>query len=135
MLVPCLIRHCPRPFLRRKLGRFFRCRRAISHPLAAASVRINPAAFIFAGNRIFPSPVLEALLADFMDKPTDLAGLAVAANTVSVYYRSRGYLLTEAYLPEQTFSATGGTVTIYVIEAKVGGGVSQCALHPKTSAG
>jgi len=85
-----------------------------------ASVRITPAAFVFVGNRIFPSPVLEALLAGFVGKPTDLAGLAGAANTVSAYYRSRGYLLTEAYLPEQAFSATGGFVTISVIEAKVG---------------
>lgn len=86
----------------------------------AASVRITPAAFIFVGNRIFPGPVLEALLTGFVDKPTNLAGLAVAASTVSAYYRSRGYLLTEAYLPEQAFSAGGGSVTISIIEAKVG---------------
>lgn len=87
---------------------------------AAASVRITPASFVFVGNRIFSGPVLESLLVDLVDRPTDLAGLAIAANTISAYYRSRGYLLTEAYLPEQTFSASGGAVTIQVIEAKVG---------------
>lgn len=87
---------------------------------ASASPGITSAAFIVAGNHIFPRPVLEGLLAGFVGKPTDLAGLAVAVNTVSAYYRSRGYVLTEAYLPEQSFSSAGGTVTINVIEAKVG---------------
>ncbi len=92
----------------------------IAAPPDSSAVRITPTAFTFVGNRIFPSSVLQALLATAVGKPTDLAGLAGAANTVSAYYRSRGYLLTEAYLPEQAFSVSGGAVTISVIEAKVG---------------
>jgi hemolysin activation/secretion protein len=110
----------PAPFPAPQIGPLLSLPLRNSASPASASLRITPAAFIFAGNRIFPRPILEALLAGFVDKPTDLAGLAVAVNTVSAYYRSRGYLLTEAYLPEQAFSATGGTVTINVIEAKVG---------------
>ena len=89
-------------------------------PAQNASVRITPSAFRFTGNNLFSDEVLSALLADFVNRPTDLAGLAVATTKVVAYYRSQGYLLTEAYLPEQAFAAAGGTVTIRVIEAKIG---------------
>ncbi len=87
---------------------------------AGATVRITPKDFRFTGNTIFPSDLLQSLLAMYLDQPTDLAGLTSAANIVSTYYRSQGYLLTEAYLPEQALAATGGTVTIRVIEARIG---------------
>ncbi|MDP3309501.1 MAG: ShlB/FhaC/HecB family hemolysin secretion/activation protein, partial [Polaromonas sp.] len=59
-------------------------------------------------------------MAEQVNQPNTLARLTAAASLVSRYYRSRGYLLTEAYLPEQAFQATGGTVTIAVIEARIG---------------
>lgn len=86
----------------------------------AASVRITPTAFRLTGNTLFSSAELTALLASFVGQPVDIAGLTAAATTVSNYYRSKGYLLTEAYLPEQALAATGGTVTIRVIEARIG---------------
>ncbi|MBI2727611.1 MAG: ShlB/FhaC/HecB family hemolysin secretion/activation protein [Polaromonas sp.] len=89
-------------------------------PAATANVRITPKAFRLTGNTIFSFDELNALLARFVDQPVDIAGLTAAATTISNYYRSKGYLLTEAYLPEQTLAATGGTVTIRVIEAKIG---------------
>ena len=91
-----------------------------AEPTQNAALRITPSAFRFTGNNLYPESVLEALLVDFIDQPTDLAGLATAAAKVAAYYRSNGYLLTEAYLPEQAFAAVGGTVTIRVIEAKIG---------------
>lgn len=89
-------------------------------PAQNASVRITPSAFHFTGNNLFSGEVLSALVADFVNRPTDVAGLTVATTKVAAYYRSQGYLLTEAYLPEQAFAAVGGTVTIRVIEAKMG---------------
>lgn len=89
-------------------------------PASAASVRITPKAFRLTGNTVFSSEELTALLTRFVDQPVDIAGLTAAATTVSNYYRSKGYLLTEAYLPEQALAATGGTVTIRVIEARIG---------------
>lgn len=85
-----------------------------------ASVRITPSAFRFTGNSVFASEVLTLLLADLIDRPTNVAGLTAAASKVAAYYRSQGYLLTEAYLPEQAFATAGGTITIRVIEAKIG---------------
>lgn len=91
-------------------------------PAAAvgANIRVTPKAFRFTGNTLFTSDQLGRLLARFVDQPLDIAGLTAAANTVSTFYRSNGYLLTEAYLPEQALAPTGGTVTIRVIEAKIG---------------
>ncbi len=83
-------------------------------------VRITPAAFRFEGSTVFGHEVLAALLTAWVNQPTNLAGLHEAASLVSKYYRAQGYLLTEAYLPEQSFQATGGTVTIAVIEARIG---------------
>lgn len=87
---------------------------------AQNTARIVPGAFRFTGNTVFDGETLAALLADQVNQPTSLARLTEAASLVSRYYRSRGYLLTEAYLPEQAFQATGGTVTIAVIEARIG---------------
>ena len=85
-----------------------------------ASVQMTPAAFRIAGNTLFSEAELQPLLADFVGKQTNMEGLLKAAQAVRRYYRDRGYLLTEAYLPEQQFAATGGTVLIQVLEARVG---------------
>jgi hemolysin activation/secretion protein len=85
-----------------------------------AAVSITPAGFRFEGNSLFDQEALAALLADRVNQPTDLAGLTDAAALVSRHYRAQGYLLTEAYLPEQALQAVGGTVTIAVIEARIG---------------
>ena len=87
---------------------------------SGASTLITPNAFRFTGNSLFSGDTLALLLTDWLNHPTDLAGLAAAAAKVVAHYKSNGYLLTEAYLPEQAFAAVGGTITIRVIEAKIG---------------
>jgi hemolysin activation/secretion protein len=69
----------------------------------AGTARITPAGFRFNGNTVFSGELLAALLASRLHQPTDLTGLTEAANTISAYYRQNGYLLTQAYLPEQAF--------------------------------
>jgi hemolysin activation/secretion protein len=93
--------------------------RALAVP-AQTGVRITPAAFRFEGSTVFAHDELAALLAERINRPTDLAGLHEAASLISKHYRAQGYLLTEAYLPEQSFQATGGIVTIAIIEARIG---------------
>jgi hemolysin activation/secretion protein len=96
----------------------------VPQPPAAArydqSIRVTPTGFAIRGNSVFPESVLQPLLNEFVNKSTDMEGLVKAAQAVRKYYRDRGYLLTEAYLPEQQFSARGGVVTIQVLEARVG---------------
>jgi hemolysin activation/secretion protein len=92
-------------------------------PPAAAidpSVRVTPTAFRIQGNTLFSEAELLALVADYVGKPTDMEGLLKAAGAVRRYYRDRGYLLSEAYLPQQRFPAGSGTVIIQVLEARVG---------------
>lgn len=84
------------------------------------SVRVTPTAFRIEGNTLFPDAVLQGVVAEFVGQPTDMEGLLKAAAAVRRYYRERGYLLTEAYLPQQQFPAAGGTVAIQVLEARVG---------------
>ncbi|HEY1229333.1 MAG TPA: ShlB/FhaC/HecB family hemolysin secretion/activation protein [Ramlibacter sp.] len=84
------------------------------------SVRITPAAFRIEGNTLYGEADLLPLVAGLVGQPTDMRGLLGAADRVRQFYRERGYLLTEAYLPEQRFPATGGTVVIRVLEARVG---------------
>ncbi|HYF17333.1 MAG TPA: ShlB/FhaC/HecB family hemolysin secretion/activation protein [Ramlibacter sp.] len=96
----------------------------VPQPPAAAptndNLRVTPAAFRVRGSTLFPESVLAALLDSLRDQPTDMEGLVKAAQTVRRYYRERGYLLTEAYLPEQQFPVTGGAIVIQVLEARVG---------------
>lgn len=84
------------------------------------ALSIKPAAFLFEGNTIFSSEKLAALLADRVNQTTDLAGLTEAVRTIANFYRQQDYLLTEVYLPEQTFQAEGGSVKIAIIEARIG---------------
>ena len=89
-------------------------------PAAANAVTLVPAAFRFEGNTVFGADVLAALLSARVGKPTDLSGLNQAAQVIRDHYREQGYLLSDAYIPAQQFSAAGGTVTIAVIEARIG---------------
>ncbi len=84
------------------------------------AVRITPLAFRVEGNTVFDSAELLALLQSRISQPTDLEGLQAAAREIKKYYSNRGYLLTDAYLPEQALPATRGTITIAVVEARVG---------------
>ncbi|HEX7890012.1 MAG TPA: ShlB/FhaC/HecB family hemolysin secretion/activation protein [Ramlibacter sp.] len=96
----------------------------VPDPAAAAtfdrSVSLTPAAFRVQGNTVFSEAQLQAVLAPFVGNRVDMGGLLQAAAAVRQYYRDRGYVLTEAYLPQQQFAASGGTVTIQVLEARVG---------------
>lgn len=84
------------------------------------SVQLTPAAFRFQGNTVFDEAKLAGVVAPFAGKRTGMDGLFEAAAAVRRYYRDQGYLLTEAYLPAQKFSESGGTVLIQVLEARLG---------------
>lgn len=83
-------------------------------------VKVNPASFRIQGNSLFGNEELQSVLKEYVGKPTDMGGLVQAAAAVRRYYRERGYLLTEAYLPVQKFPANGADILIQVLEARVG---------------
>ncbi|HVE52247.1 MAG TPA: POTRA domain-containing protein, partial [Ramlibacter sp.] len=84
------------------------------------SVQLTPAAFRFQGNTLVSEAELQQVVVAFVGRRTDMGGLVEATAAVRKHYRDRGYILTEAYLPQQQFPATGGTVTIQVLEARIG---------------
>lgn len=85
-----------------------------------STVPITPAAFRIQGNTLIDSRVLLGLLQSRVGRTTHLQGLREAAAEIRKYYVDSGYLLTDAYLPEQALAAQGGTVTIAVVEARMG---------------
>ena len=81
-----------------------------------AKVRVQ--SFSVTGNTVFPSERLEALLAPYVGKELDLAGLDEAASLISQFYRRNGYFVARAYLPAQDVSS--GRLQVAVIEGRLG---------------
>jgi hemolysin activation/secretion protein len=85
---------------------------------AQPKLRVKVAGFTFTGNTLIPSDDLQPKVQEFIGKELNFDGLNDAATEVRAYYRSRGYFLAQAYLPEQTIR--GGVVEIAIIEGRWG---------------
>ena len=85
---------------------------------ASPQLRVTVQQFTFSGNTLYSSAQLEPVLEEFLGKSLDFEGLNEAATKVRAYYRSRGYFLAQAYLPQQAIR--NGSVEIGVIEGRVG---------------
>ena len=113
----------------------------------AAPVEIKPLApkpgqlsftvkrFVFVGNSKLSNDDLQPIVADFIDKPITFDDLKRITDAVTEYYRERGWLV-RVILPQQDI--TEGTVTIRIIEARLGGLkikiLTPCSLpHSKTN--
>ncbi|TAJ75545.1 MAG: ShlB/FhaC/HecB family hemolysin secretion/activation protein [Gallionellaceae bacterium] len=80
--------------------------------------RIAIKAIHVTGNRVFGADVLERVVAHWAGAGHTLADLDEAAASITAYYRQRGYLLAQAYLPEQEIA--DGILVISVIEGQIG---------------
>jgi len=85
---------------------------------AQPKLRVKVAGFTFTGNTLIPEDELRAKVQEFVGKELNFEGLNDAATEVRAYYRSRGYFLAQAYLPEQTIR--NGVVEITIIEGRWG---------------
>ena len=85
---------------------------------AQPKLRVKVAGFTFSGNTLIPSDDLQPKVQEFVGKELNFEGLNDAATEVRAYYRSRGYFLAQAYLPEQTIR--NGVVEITIIEGRWG---------------
>ena len=74
--------------------------------------------FVFVGNSKVSSGELQPLVADFIGKPITFDDLKRVTDAIAEYYREKGWLA-RAILPQQDI--TEGTVTIRIVEAKLGG--------------
>lgn len=66
------------------------------------------------GARLYPAPVLEALVANLNNGHATLAELSQGATRITRFYRDHGWMLARAYVPAQ--SIKGGEVEIRVVE-------------------
>lgn len=69
------------------------------------------------GSTVFPTEILEALVADLAGQQRSLRELQMAAARITAHYRRAGYTLARAYLPQQKMQ--DGVVIIEVLEGKL----------------
>ncbi len=92
----------------------------VKRAFVGGDIKVTPSASVFSGNTLVPDAELQAVVAGLVSKPTDFNGLADAAASLRQLSTSKGYILTDVYLPEQQFNAAGGVVEFAVIEARLG---------------
>jgi hemolysin activation/secretion protein len=94
--------------------------KAFKRAVVGGDIKLTPAGFRFSGNTLISNADLQAAVAGLVGKQIDFNGLAEAASSLRQLYAAQGYVLTDVYLPEQQFSASGGIVEFAVVEARVG---------------
>ena len=85
---------------------------------ASPQLKVKVEQFSFTGNTLYSEAELQPIVQEFIGKELDFEGLNEAATKVRAYYRTRGYFLAQAYLPQQAIR--NGRVEIGVIEGRVG---------------
>lgn len=88
-----------------------------------SSLKIVVNAFKFSGNKQFSNEILSAQLAHLTGREIGMRELNEAVGTVRNYYRQRGYMLTQVYLPTQDLQKTtdaGAEVELSILEGTLG---------------
>ncbi|MDE5120138.1 MAG: hypothetical protein O4965_08405, partial [Trichodesmium sp. St19_bin1] len=75
--------------------------------------------FNFEGNTKFSNQELQQELTPYLNKPITFAQLIAARTAITKYYTKNNYVTSGAFIPPQTM-ADNGTVTLRVVEGKVG---------------
>ena len=81
-------------------------------------LRVKVQQFSFTGNTLYPEEALQTQVQEFIGKELNFEELNEAATKVRAFYRTRGYFLAQAYLPQQAIR--DGRVEIGIIEGRVG---------------
>ncbi len=90
----------------------------VAAPVKATGPKIKVASFRITGNNSIPTDELQPLVAPSEGKALTLSELEQTAARITLYYRSRGYFMARAYLPEQEIRHD--IVTIAVLEGEYG---------------
>jgi hemolysin activation/secretion protein len=85
---------------------------------AAEEVTVDVTSIHVTGSRFVSAHDLEALVADLSSGEHTLAELEAGAARITAFYRSQGYVVAQAYLPQQDI--VDGSVTINVMEGMLG---------------
>lgn len=85
---------------------------------SSSTFKVAVNGFRITGNKSIMETDLQLLLLDNLGKENTFSDLQKAADNISNYYRSKGYFVARAYLPQQEIA--GGIVEIAVLEGTVG---------------
>ena len=85
---------------------------------SSPQLKVKVEKFTFTGNTRYPEEAMQAQVQEFIGKDLDFEGLNEVATKVRSFYRTRGYFLAQAYLPQQTIR--DGSIEISIIEGRVG---------------
>jgi hemolysin activation/secretion protein len=86
--------------------------------MASGGAKVVVRSIEFGGNHAISSEALNAIVAEAMGKPADMAALAALSDKVSDFYHASGYPFARAYLPPQEVSK--GVVKIEIQEGRFG---------------
>ncbi len=113
------IKKGPVPAPRREVIRIERSRFAEQAPAGAATTRLVLRSITLHGNTVLSSTELAPLWAPRLGQEVSLAELFEIAARVSAYYRARGYVLSQAIVPQQDMRAAGADVRIDILEGYI----------------
>lgn len=83
-----------------------------------SDIQVTIRSLIFIGNKNVSDEQLSSLLAEYLDKPIGIKELNQMTARVTRYYRQQGFMLAEAYLPEQDIAQN--TLQVAVVEGYLG---------------
>lgn len=81
-------------------------------------IKVNVSKLKFTGNKNIGDEALLLVLKEFLNKPLDIKALNQMTALVTRYYRQQGFMLAQAYLPEQDINQD--TLEIAVVEGYLG---------------
>jgi hemolysin activation/secretion protein len=94
-------------------------------------VKLKLRRFKIVGNTAIPTEDLERLVAPWEGREVTLADLKAAANRITLHYRSYGYQISWAYIPQQVVK--DGDIEIAVVEGRIDKVLVQGNEHYSTS--
>ena len=89
-------------------------RRAVKPP---PSLKVDVKGFRFSGLTVVPEDRLQAIAQKFVGPDKTFADLQAAADAVSEYLQQQGYVVAQAYLPEQNLES--GIVELAILEGRL----------------
>jgi hemolysin activation/secretion protein len=81
------------------------------------NLHVKLQSFRFSGNTQFDTPTLQQVLAAYSNREVSFGDLQQAANTITEYYRSKGFFVAYAYIPEQTLD--NGQIELAIFEGRL----------------
>lgn len=95
-----------------------RSRPAMQEPTGENTIQVRVDAFKFSGNPSISDEELSEVIKGYSGRSLTIKDLNQAVNLITLHYRSKGFLLAQAYLPEQDVSTN--QVEIAIIEGQLG---------------